>query len=183
VTFPLRRTLHAVALAAAGHLLILEAAAAPGTPKADTPVVSAAAAPARTHLAVIVNRTNPIDTIGRAELRAVFLGERTTWTHGRRVTVLLREPGQAERLAALRLIYGMSEADLTRHFLHQTFTGGTGAAPRTLATAENIKRFVFNVPGAIGVVRLADVDDTVKVVRINGVAPGETGYGLVIGES
>jgi ABC-type phosphate transport system substrate-binding protein len=178
----LRRTLHAVALAAAGHLLIPEAAASPGTPEADTPAVSAAA-PARTHLAVIVNRNNPIGAIGRAELRALFLGERTTWTHGRRVTVILREPGQAERAAARRLIYGMSEADLTRHFLHQTFTGGTGAGPRTLATAENVKRFVFNVPGAIGVVRLADVDDTVKVIRINGVAPGEMGYGLVIGES
>jgi phosphate transport system substrate-binding protein len=172
--------LHAVALATAGHLLTLDAVASP--PKAaETPVVSAA--PARTHLAVVVNRSNPTDALGRAELRALFLGERTTWRHGRRVTVLLREPGQAERTAALRLIYGMSEADLTRHFLHQTFTGGTGAAPRTLATAENVKRFVVNVPGAIGVVRLTDVDDTVKAIRIDGVAPGETGYGLVIGES
>jgi ABC-type phosphate transport system substrate-binding protein len=176
----LRRVLHAVALTAAGHLLIRDAVAAP-PPRAETPAVPASA-PARTHLAVIVNRSNPTDVLGRAELRALFLGERTTWTHGRRVTVLLREPGQAERAAALRLIYGMSEADLTRHFLHQTFTGAAGTGPRTLATAENVKRFVVNVPGAIGVVRLADVDDSVKAIRINGVAPGETGYGLVIGE-
>ena len=178
----LRRSLHWVALATAGHLLIPDAVASPGPKPADTPVVSAAA-PAKTHLAVIVNRSNPTEAIGRTELRALFLGERTTWTHGRRVTVLLREPGQAERAAALRLIYGMSEADLTRHFLHQTFNGGTGGAPRTLATAENVKRFVVNVPGAIGVVRLEDLDDSVKAIRINGVAPGEAGYGLVIGGS
>ena len=141
-----------------------------------------AASPARTHLAVIVNRSNPIDALGRAELRALFLAERTTWGHGRRVTVTLREPGQAERTAALRLIYGMSEADLTRHFLHQTFTGGSSGGPRTLATAEGVKRFVFNVPGAIGVVRLGDVDDTVKVLKINGANPGDAAYPLIVTE-
>ena len=144
---------------------------------------SPAATPARTHLAVIVNRSNPIDGLGRAELRALFLAERSTWTHGRRVTVLLREPGQPERAAALRLIYGMSEADLTRHFLHQTFNGVSSGGPRTLATAEGVKRFVFNVPGAIGVVRLADVDDTVKVLKINGAGPGDAAYPLIVTES
>ena len=138
---------------------------------------------ARLHLAVIVNRSNPIVSVGRRELRALFLGDRTTWTNGRRVTLALREPGQPERAAALRLIYGMSEADLTRHFLHQTFTGNTSAGPRTLATADGVKRFVFNVPGAIGLVRLADVDDTVKTVQFNGVAPGDAAYELVMGES
>ena len=96
---------------------------------------------------------------------------------------MLREPGQPERTAALRLIYGMSEDDLARHFIHQAFTGGSASGPRALATADGVKRFVFNVPGAIGVVRLADVDGTVKALKINGASPGEPGYALVMGES
>ena len=133
--------------------------------------------------AVIVNRSNPMESIGKAELRTLFLGDRTTWPHGRRVTLVLREPGQAERTAALRLIYGMSEADMARHFIHQTFSGSAAAGPRAMATPEGVKRFVFNVPGAIGVIRLADVDDTVKVLRINGAAPGDPHYVLVMRES
>jgi phosphate transport system substrate-binding protein len=142
----------------------------------------AAATIAQSHLAVIVNRANPVASISRRELRAIFLGEQTSWQHGRRTTPALREPGQPERTAALRLIYGMSEADLSRYFLHRTFMGGSAAGPRTLATAEGVKRFVFNVPGAIGIVRLADLDDTVKAIKVDDAAPGDAAYALVIGE-
>lgn len=147
------------------------------------PVVeSSAGAIARSHLAVIVNRANPVTNISRHELRAIFLGEQTAWQHGRRATPALREPGDPERVTALRLIYGMSEADLSRHFLHRTFMGGSTAGPRTLATAEGMKRFVFNVPGGIGLVRLADLDDTVKALKVDDAAPGDAGYVLVIAE-
>jgi ABC-type phosphate transport system substrate-binding protein len=178
----LELVLHAVAATVAAAVLVGGGTVAARTPASDPPATAVAAA-ARTPLAVIVNRNNPVNGLGRAELRALFLGERTTWSHGRRVTVLLREPGQPERAAALQLIYGMSEADLTRHFLHQTFNTGSAGAPRTLATAEGVKRFVFNVPGAIGVVRLVDVDDTVKVLTINGAAPGDPAYALIYRES
>ena len=167
----------------AATLLLAAALAAPGGAATRPGRSEPAPAVARAPLAVIVNRNNPIEALGRRELKALFLGERTTWPHGRRVTLVLREPGQPERAAALRLIYGMSEDDLTRHFMHQTFTGGNASGPRVLATAEGVKRFVFNVPGAIGVVRLADLDDTVKALKINGAAPGEPGYALVMGES
>jgi ABC-type phosphate transport system substrate-binding protein len=145
----------------------------------------AAAAPAKSRipLAVIVNRSNPIESIAAAELRRLFLGAHTTWPHGRRVTPVLRQPRQPERAAALRLIYGMSEDDMTRHFDLRTFAGGAAAAPRAMATPEGVRRFVFNVPGAIGVIRLADVDDTVKVLRIDGAAPGDLHYPLVMSES
>ena len=171
----------------AAILLVAAVLALPGGVGAAGPTPGSVAAPrasmARTPLAVIVNRSNPTETLGRRELRALFLGEKTAWPHGRRVTLVLREPGQAERAAVLRLIYAMSEDDLSRHFMHQTFTGGSGSGPRALATAEGVKRFVFNVPGAIGVVRLADIDSTVKAIRIDGASPGDPGYGLVMGES
>ena len=59
----------------------------------------------------------------------------------------------------------------------------SAAGPRTARDADGVKRFVFNVPGAIGVIRLADVDDTVKVLRVNGASPGDPHYPLVMGES
>ena len=162
--------------------LLAEGAASGAPVLAMAGVAAPTPAASRSHLAVIVNRANPIAGLSRRELRALFLGDRAAWSHGRRVTVVLREPGQPERSAALRLIYGMSEADLTRHFLHQTFNGSSAGGPRTLATADGVKRFVFNVPGAIGLVRLADVDDTVKVVSVDGTVPGDAAYTLLVGE-
>ena len=174
----LTRLIPVVALIVAARILGADAGAYVSTAEAPAPT----AAIAQSHLAVIVNRANPVASISRRELRAIFLGEQTSWQHGRRTTTALREPGQPERMAALRLIYGMSEADLSRYFLHRAFTGGSAAGPRTLSTAEGVKRFVFNVPGAIGIVRLADLDDTVKAIKVDDAAPGDAAYALVIGE-
>jgi ABC-type phosphate transport system substrate-binding protein len=167
-----------VALVIAARLVKPDAIAAGHVADATAP----AAVIARSHLAVIVNKANPVAGISLHELRAIYLGDQAAWQHGRRATPALREPGDPERAAALRLIYRMSEADLSRHFLHRTFMGGSGTGPRTLATAEGMKRFVFNVPGGIGLLRLADLDDTVKALKVDDTAPGDAAYALVIAE-
>ena len=48
--------------------------------------------------------------------------------------------------------------------------------PKLLSTATGVLRFVFNVPGAIGYVRASEVDPSVKVVVIDGLAPRTAGY-------
>jgi hypothetical protein len=35
---------------------------------------------------------------------------------------------------------------------------------------------ISNVPGAIGYVRVDEVDASVKVIRVDGLAPGDAGY-------
>jgi hypothetical protein len=45
-----------------------------------------------------------------------------------------------------------------------------------------VRKFVFNVPGAIGYLRPEDVDDSVKVVRIDGHLPSDAEYPLKIAE-
>ena len=39
-------------------------------------------------------------------------------------------------------------------------------------------RFIFNAPGAIGYVRADQVDGTTKVLRIDGLLPGDPKYPL-----
>ena len=129
-------------------------------------------------LAVIVNKNNPVENITLEELRKYCIAERKHWSDDKRVTVVLRDPGQAERDAVLASIYRMNENDFTRHFLQGEFTGAVQSAPKHLSTASGVRRFVFNVPGAIGFVRGAEVDGTVKVLRVNGCAPGDPQYPL-----
>jgi ABC-type phosphate transport system substrate-binding protein len=129
-------------------------------------------------LAIIVNKSNPVEGLSYADLRQIFLGQRSYWPHGRKITLVMREPGQAEREAVLRAVYGMGERDFNRHFLQAKFTGEVLAAPKLLSTAAGVKKFVLNVPGAIAYVRLNELDDSVKPIHIDNQAPGDPGYKL-----
>jgi len=127
-------------------------------------------------LAIIVNQSNPVENLSLTELRRIFLGERSHWPNGRRITLVIMPPGEPEREAILREVCRMNEKDYNNHFLHGLFTGEVFASPKTLSTPVGVRKFVFNVPGAIGYVRTADVDDSVKVLRIDGLLPGDKDY-------
>src|SRR5215475_5621337 len=134
-------------------------------------------------LAIVVNRSNTVDDLSTSELRRIFLGDRSHWPSGRRITVVMREPSEPERKCMLHDLYQMSESDLKTHFLHGLFTGEILVSPKILATAAGVRKFVFNVPGAIGYVRLSDVDNTVKVLRVNELLPDDKGYRLRVESS
>ena len=82
-------------------------------------------------LAVIVNKNNAIESMSLDELRKYCLQERKHWADNKRVTVVLRDPGQSEREAVLQLIYRMNESDFNRYFLQAEFTGEVQAVPET----------------------------------------------------
>ncbi len=127
-------------------------------------------------LAFVVNRSNPLENVSFVELRKIFLAERGHWPNGRRITIVMEERGQPERKAVLRDIYRMSETDFARYFIQKAFTGEVLSPPKTLASSTGVRKFVFNVPGAIGYVRADEVDATVKAIRVDGRLPGEKGY-------
>lgn len=132
------------------------------------------------NLAIVVNTTNPVDSLTLPELRKVFLGERSHWPNGRRITLVMMEPGQPERKTLIREVCQMNENEFSRHFLHGVFTGEVFVSPKTLASPVGVRKFVFNVPGAIGYVRASDVDASVKVIRVDGRLPSDREYGLRI---
>ncbi len=129
-------------------------------------------------LAIIVHRSNPVEDLPLQRLRRIFLFETQTWPHGRKITVVMREKGQPERASAIRLICDISEADFDRHVLFQTFKGDTQYGPRSIRTTQAMLRFVFNAQGAVGHVLASEVDPSVKVVRIDGLLPGDPKYPL-----
>jgi len=124
-------------------------------------------------LGIVVNRSNPVENLSLAELRKIFMGEQTHWSNGRRITVVMLEPGKQERQAVLTQIYRMDDKDFNKHFLQGMFTGEIHAAPKTLATSTEVLKFVFNVPGAIGYVRGAEADESVNIVHVDSRLPGD----------
>jgi hypothetical protein len=74
----------------------------------------------------------------------------------------------------------MNETEFSRHFLQGLFTGEVFVSPKTLATPIGVRKFVFNVPGAIGYLRASDVDSTVKVIKVSGHRLDDAEYPLRI---
>ena len=140
----------------------------------------APASPQLESLAIIINQSNPVDELSLGELRTVFLGERSHWPNGRRITLVMMEQGQPEREAILRDICRLSEADFRRRILQGLFTGEVLVSPKTLATPVGVRKFIFNVPGAIGYLRPEDVDGSVTVIRVDGHLPRDAEYALRI---
>lgn len=129
-------------------------------------------------LAIVVNRKNSATNVTLPQLRAMFFGERKFWTCRRRINLTAMRRGTAERQTVLRMIYKMDDTDLDRYFFYQVYKGEDSSSPTTLQTPADVKKFVVSTPGALGYIRASDVDDSVKVVRVNGLLPEDDGYPL-----
>jgi ABC-type phosphate transport system substrate-binding protein len=133
-------------------------------------------------LVVIVNKSNPVASLTKVQLRKLLLGEQNSWSGGKPVSLILRAPGQPEREGVLRSVCGMSEDDFTQHQMHANFGGTTAAPPKALGSAAAVRQLVMTVPGAIGFVRAADVTDSVKAVPVDGLNAGQPGYKIRVGD-
>jgi ABC-type phosphate transport system substrate-binding protein len=129
-------------------------------------------------LAIVVNLMNAVDDLSLSELRKIFLGERSQWPNGHRITLVMRQPGEPERATVLKTIYEMNESEYNNHFLQGVFTGEVFVSPKTLATPEGVRKFISYVPSSIGYLRVSDVDKTVKVIRVGERLPDDRGYAL-----
>jgi len=129
-------------------------------------------------LAIVVGKNSTLDNVTLAELVKLLREEKSKSSDGVKFIVLAREAGSAERSAALKEIYQMTEAEYQKYFLQATFVGAVQAAPKVVSGAAATRQFVAGNSGAIGYVRGSDVDDSVKVVKVDGKSPGDAGYGL-----
>jgi ABC-type phosphate transport system substrate-binding protein len=161
-------------------LLVLTAAPLPHAAYSDPARAAPTLKYPRGSLAIIVNPSNPVENLSFSELRRIFLGDRSRWPSGHRVIVTMVDPGHPERDAMLRDVYHMTESAYADHFLKGTYTGDIPAFPKTLSSPEILRKFVFNAPGAIGYLRASDVDESVKVISIDGRFPDSSEYKLQI---
>jgi ABC-type phosphate transport system substrate-binding protein len=113
---------------------------------------------------VVVNKSNDIAPLSREEARRIFMGDKSSWRGGKRISVLMLAPDQPERVVILQAVFKMNESEYTKYFLQAAFTGHVLAAPRDLPSAAQMKAHLAANPNAIGYLRKEDVDDGVKVV-------------------
>lgn len=129
-------------------------------------------------LAVVVHPETPVDGLTLNEVREVFRGDRQYWRANMPVVVLIRAPVARERDVVLRTIYRMTETQFKQFWIARIFRAEATSAPKIVYSNDMATQLVSAIPGAIAFVQMKDVRPGVKVLKVDGLMPGESGYSL-----
>jgi len=135
-----------------------------------------AGAQAAPDLAVVVHPDVPVEALTFAELRRVLLGDREFWSSGVRVTLLIRAPVARERDVAVKGVCEMTEAQFRQHWIAKVFRNETPSGPKIVYSNEMAIDQVMRTPGAITFIEATKVSKGMKVLKIDGLLPGQPGY-------
>jgi len=138
----------------------------------------AAPPPADGDIAIVVRADVPVDNLTFAELRRVMLGDRQFWASNLKVTLLVRAPGAREREVVLKTIYQMSEAQFRQYWIAKVFRAEAASGPRIVYSNETATELASAIPGAIAFVEALQAPKGLKILKINGVLPGDKAYPL-----
>jgi ABC-type phosphate transport system substrate-binding protein len=121
------------------------------------------------HMAVIVNKDNNIGNVTAGHLTRIFRSEVKKWPDGKVVILVLHKDSAGETETLERLI------KLSADELQAMIAAHKDSIQRVDSDADVLK-IVQSMPGAIGLVDVRSVDNTINVVRVDGKLPMESGY-------
>jgi hypothetical protein len=127
-------------------------------------------------IAVVVRPDVPVNNLPFSELRRMMLGERQFWSSNVKVTLLVRAPGARERDVVLKTIYQMSEAQFRQYWIAKVFRAEAASGPRIVYSNEMATELSASILGAVAFMNVAQVPKSLKVLKINGLSPGQPGY-------
>ena len=115
---------------------------------------------------VVVHRSNPMTSISRAELSAIYMKRRRSWRDGREIVPVDQPTASPVRERFSRAVHGKNVAYVTRYWQRLIFSG-RGIPPRQLQNDVAVLEFVKNSRDAIGyTARDASFVDGVKVIPV-----------------
>ena len=129
-------------------------------------------------LAIVVHKDTQVDNLSLEELRSIFLADQQFWSDRQRIILLVRAPQSDERDFVLNRIYQMSEAQFRQYWIAKMFRAEVPRGPKIVFSTDMTLDLVVAIPGSISFIRADQVSENVKVVRINGALPSESGYPL-----
>jgi hypothetical protein len=139
---------------------------------------AASQAPAMNAIAIVVHKDLPVDDLSLDDLRSIFLADQQFWPDRTRITLLVRAAQSEERTLVLNRIYEMSEAQFRQYWIAKMFRAEVPRGPKIVLSAGMALDLVVAIPGSISFTRADTVTDDVKIVRVDGLQPGDPGYPL-----
>jgi ABC-type phosphate transport system substrate-binding protein len=116
---------------------------------------------------VITNSANTIETLTKKQLNALLMGETTRWQNKQKVVLAIMKSNTPTGKLVAENILSISAKDIDKHYLTMVFQGKI-SAPKSFNSETELRAFVASTPGAIGVIGKSNVDETTKVIKIDG---------------
>ena len=132
-------------------------------------------------LAVVVNKTNPVESLSMAQLRKLILGDVRAWQNNKNVTFIARDPNTKDFQCVLSSVVRLSVAEYHRYIISAEFRGDEPMVIQTVDSDATAGKYVSASAGGLAVVEansLPAIGASVKVIRIEGKALGQPGYPL-----
>ncbi len=121
------------------------------------------------HTAVIVNKENAVENVTSVHLAKIVRGEIKKWPDGRNVVLVLHKDSAGETETLLRLNQ-MSAPEW------KSFLAAHKDSILFVDTDVDVLKAVQAEPGAVGLIEVHSIDNSVNVVHVDGKLPMEFGY-------
>lgn len=121
------------------------------------------------HTAVIVNKDNGVDNVSSAHLSKIIRGEVKKWPDGKTITLVLHKDSVGER-EALEHLNKMSASEWN------AFLSSHKESIVFVDTDADVLKEVQSEPGAMGLIEVHSIDNSVNVIHVDGKLPMEFGY-------
>jgi phosphate transport system substrate-binding protein len=131
-----------------------------------------------TDLAVVVNPDTPTSAITLTDLRRIFRGERQYWTTNEPIVVLVQTAPLREREVVLKVVCRMTEVQYRQYWIARIFRAEVVTAPKVVNSNTVANELLAALPGTIAVVDAREVRPGLKILKIDGMLPGDAGYPL-----
>jgi phosphate transport system substrate-binding protein len=127
-------------------------------------------------IAVVVNKANTVDELSLSKLKRIYEAKMEVWPDGTEIIPLNRESIAPVRITFSKIVHGKEPIKMKGYWYAQRFKGIR--PPMVQTSSHLLKKTVASVKGAIGYMYLSEVDNTVKVLKVDALMPGEVGYKL-----
>lgn len=121
------------------------------------------------HMAVVVNKDNNVGNVSAVHLAKLFRSEIRKWPDGRSVVLVLHKNSAGESKTLERL------NKMSAREWNALIAGHKDSIQMADSDADVLK-IVQSTPGAVGLVDVRSVDNTINVVRVDDKLPMESGY-------
>ena len=124
----------------------------------------------------MVNKSNALKSISLADLTRMCKLKTRTWSSGRDILLVIRDPNSPAMKLPLRKL-NMTAAEM-KDLIASSHTRGEAVAIMVVPSDEVLIKAVATNPGAVGLVDVYSITSAITVLRVDGKVPLEPGYAL-----
>ena len=126
-------------------------------------------------IAVVVNKGNEIKSVTLQSLQDIYARNKVSWRNNHKIFPVSMKSKLEVTQSFFEKALGKTPREIKRAWIRLTLSGAS-APPKVVGSEAEVLLYVAKNEGAIGFVGVDKVNDSVKVLAVQGKLPSEKGY-------